>query len=132
MKNSGIAPEKLPKILESSDIVDNILPDITQELGISPDLQISAGGVDNACMVAGAGCVEDGMAYTSLGTSSWIAVVDSKPIVNIISKPYVFAHLIKGKYASATAIFSTSNTYRWVRDTFCNDLALEKATGKDA
>lgn len=132
VENSGIAKEKLPVILESSDIVGTIKKEIAAELGLSEHLQISAGGVDNACMAAGAGCVEDGMAYTSLGTSSWIAVVDSKPIVNIVSKPYVFAHVIKGKYASATSIFSAGNTYRWVRDTLCKDLVIkESETGKD-
>lgn len=132
IKNSGVAPEKLPVILESSDIVGVIKKEVAEELGLSDKMQISAGGVDNACMAAGAGCVEDGMAYTSLGTSSWIAVVDEKPIVNIVSKPYVFAHLIKGKYASATAIFSAGNTYRWVRDVLCKDLiAKETETGID-
>lgn len=132
VENSGIEKSKLPKILESSDIVGVIKKDVALELGLPETMQVSAGGVDNACMAAGAGCVEDGMAYTSLGTSSWIAVVDSKPIVNIVSKPYVFAHVIKGKYASATSIFSAGNTYRWVRDTICKDLIENEAkTGVD-
>ncbi len=129
----GIEKSKLPKIYEASEIIGKIKPEVAEELGLWEELQVSAGGVDNACMAAGAGCVQDGMAYTNLGTSSWIAVTDSKPIVNIESLPYVFAHLIKGKYASATSIFSAGNTYRWVRDTICNDLvAAEKAGGNDA
>ncbi len=133
IKNSGIDKGKFPQILESSEIVGVIKKEIALELGLSEKLMISAGGVDNACMAAGAGCVEDGMAYTSLGTSSWIAVVGSKPIVNVVTKPYVFAHVIKGKFASATAIFSAGNTYRWVRDTICKDLlAKEAETGTDA
>ncbi len=133
VQNSGVAPEKLPVILESSDVVGTIKPDVAAQLGLSAQMKITAGGVDNACMAAGAGCVEDGMAYTSLGTSSWIAVVGDKPIVNIVSKPYVFAHLMKGKYASATSIFSAGNTYRWVRDVLCKDLtAKAQETGIDA
>jgi xylulokinase len=84
-------------------------------------------------MAAGAGCVEDGMAYTSLGTSSWIAVTSKKPVLNYETKPYVFAHLIKGMYTSALSIFSGGNTYRWVRNTLCPDLLeKEKAGGRDA
>lgn len=133
IKVFDIDKTKLPKIYESSDILGTIQPEVAKELGLWEGLQVSAGGVDNACMAAGAGCVQDGMAYTNLGTSSWIAVTDSKPIVSIVSMPYVFAHLIKGKYASATSIFSAGNTYRWVRDTICNDLvAAEKAGGNDA
>ncbi len=129
----GIEKAKFPKIVESSEILGTVLPNIAQELELHANLQVSAGGVDNACMAAGAGCVVDGMAYTSLGTSSWIAVTSSKPIVNIKSKPYVFAHLIKGKYACATSIFSAGNTFRWVRNTICNDLVmLEEQGGKDS
>ncbi len=125
----GIDKSKLPKIFESHEVIGTINADVAKELGLSQKMQISAGGVDNACMAAGAGCVEDGMAYTSLGTSSWVAVTGSKPIVNTVSLPYVFAHLIKGKYASATCIFSAGNTFRWVRDVICNDLVQIEENG---
>ncbi len=125
----GLDASKFPLIYESCEIIGNIKKDVAQELGLSENLKISAGGVDNACMAAGSGCVEDGMAYTNLGTSAWIAVTSSKPIVNIVSKPYVFAHLIKGKYASATSIFSAGNTFRWARDTLCSDFVKEENAG---
>lgn len=122
-----------PKILESCDKVGTILEDVAKELGLPKDMIISAGGVDNACMAAGAGCVEEGMGYTSLGTSAWIAVCSSDTKVDVKTKPYTFAHLIKGKYIPAEAIFSAGNTFRWVRDTFCEDfVAKQKDGGENA
>jgi xylulokinase len=129
----GLDPAKFPPLYESHEILGTIKPEIAAELGLSPELKIAAGGVDNACMAAGAGCVEDGMAYTSLGTSSWIAVSTHKPVLNYKTKPYVFSLLIKGMYTSAESIFSAGNTFRWVRDTLCPDLTgKETAGGEDA
>jgi xylulokinase len=133
IKAFGLDPAKFPPLYESHEILGTIKPEIAAELGLPPGLKIAAGGVDNACMAAGAGCVEDGMAYTSLGTSSWIAVSTHRPVLNYKTKPYVFSLLIKGMYTSAESIFSAGNTFRWVRDTLCPDLAeKEKAGGEDA
>ena len=113
---SGVDPEKLPEIFPSTHVVGKILPKAAVELGLSPETLVCAGGVDNACMALGAACMEDGDAYTSLGTSGWIAVSSSAPIVNFEKKPYVFAHCVPGQYVSATCIFSAGNSFRWLRD----------------
>jgi xylulokinase len=129
----GLRETDFPPIVESSVIIGKVKPEIASELGLPSNLPVAAGGVDNACMAAGAGCVTEGTAYTSLGTSAWIAVTSSKPVLNAKTRPYVFAHLIRGMYTSATSIFSAGNTHRWVRDTFCQDLLeKEKAGGETA
>ena len=133
IKVFGLDPDKYPRLFESKEIIGTIKKDVAKELGLPENLLIAAGGVDNSCMAAGAGCVEDGMVYTSLGTSSWIAVTSKKPVLNFETRPYVFGHLIKGMYTSAQSIFSGGNTYRWVRNTLCPDLLeKEKAGGEDA
>jgi xylulokinase len=77
-------------------------------------------------MALGAGCVADGMAYTSLGSSAWIAVSGHEPIVDVRYKPYVFTHCIPGMFVSSAAIFSAGSSFRWLRDTVCRDLLGEK------
>lgn len=113
---SGIDREKLPEIRKSTDLVGEIRPEVAKELGLSAETKVFCGGVDNACMALGAGCIENGDVYTSLGTSAWIAVCDEKPVVELEKRPYVFAHCIYGKYVSATSIFSAGNSLKWVKD----------------
>ncbi|MDR1506822.1 MAG: hypothetical protein LBI67_06930 [Treponema sp.] len=133
IRRFGLRPEDFPPLRESKDIIGKIKGEAARETGLPEHLLIAAGGVDNACMAAGAGCVEDGMAYTSLGTSAWIAVSSYKPVLNFRTKPFVFGHLIKGMYVSAEPTFSAGNTFRWVRDVMCSDLLeIEKKTGGDA
>jgi len=129
----GLKKEDFPALKESSDLIGTILPHVAQELGLPKHCAIAAGGVDNACMAAGSGCVQEGMGYTSLGTSAWIAVVGTKPVLDARTKPYVFGAVQKGMYVSAQSIFSAGNTYRWVRNQICSDfIAAEQAGGENS
>jgi xylulokinase len=133
IKAFGLKESDFPPLVESSAIIGRVKPEAAAELGLPPHLPVAAGGVDNACMAAGAGCVSEGTAYTSLGTSAWTAVTSRRPVLNSKTRPYVFAHLIKGMYTSAESIFSAGNTHRWVRNVFCADLLeKEKSGGEDA
>lgn len=125
----GLRNEDFPPLKESSDLIGTILPHVARELGLPESCAVAAGGVDNACMAAGSGCVLEGMGYTSLGTSAWIAVVGSQPVLEARTKPYVFGAVQKGMYVSAQSIFSAGNTYRWVRNQICGDLLEKEQNG---
>ncbi len=129
LEAAGIDPAKLPEAFPSTHVLGPLLPEAARALGLCPGIKVCAGGVDNACMALGAACLGEGEAYTSLGTSAWIAVSGSRPVVDAGRRPYVFAHCVPGMFVSATAIFSAGNSYRWVRDTLCPDLVAAEATG---
>ena len=122
---AGISVDKLPEIVSSTQIIGKIKPEVASELGLSENVWVACGGVDNACMALGAGCVADGMAYTSIGSSAWIAVTGHEPIVDEKNKPYVFTHCVPGMFVSSEAIFSAGNSLRWLRDTVCRNLLTE-------
>ncbi|MGL6195688.1 MAG: xylulokinase [Thermoguttaceae bacterium] len=125
---AGVPESVLPAIVASTEILGPILPDVAKQLGLSTKTLVAAGGVDNSCMAAGARAFASGRCYASLGSSSWIAVSSEKPILDTETKPYVFAHVAPGQFASALGLFSTGTTLRWVRDNFCSALASEAAT----
>jgi len=130
---SGVAREKLPEIADSAQVIGALLPEAAKILGLRPGIPVCAGGVDNACMALGAGCLADGEAYTSLGTSAWIAVSGREPILSLTKRPYVFAHCVPGQNVSATCIFAAGSCYRWARETLCRDLVqAEQAGGEDS
>jgi deoxyribose-phosphate aldolase len=133
IKVFDLLPEKFPELVESHEILGTIKAEAAEELGLPKHLLVAAGGVDISCMATGAGCIEDGTAYTNLGTSAWVSVISHKPVINIKTKPYVFGCLSKGMYNSSESIFSAGNTHRWVRNTICPDLLeQEKTGGEDA
>ena len=130
LSTAGVDPGKMPEILNSTDILGGLSEAAAAELGLPGGLSVVCGGVDNACMAAGAGCIGEGDSYTSLGTSAWIAVSSSKPIVDPKRRPYVFAHLLPGRFVSATAIFSAGNSFKWVRDVLCGNLVEASRRGE--
>ncbi len=111
-----LAPGIFPEIKASSDVLGTVVPEIANRLGISPDVKVVAGGVDNSCMALGAKCFYPGRVYNSLGSSSWIAVSSEKPLLDPKTRPYVFTHVVPGQFASATAIFSAGSSFKWIAE----------------
>lgn len=126
MENAGLPKTFFPKIVASTEILGPLSSVAAGELGLSTKTLVAAGGVDNSCMALGAGCFRSGRLYASLGSSSWIAVSEARPLLDLRLKPYVFDHVVPGQYASALAIFSSGTSFRWIRDQLCRDL-YEKA-----
>ncbi|MCT4648075.1 MAG: FGGY family carbohydrate kinase [Carboxylicivirga sp.] len=113
---AGLEKDLFPKLYESDQVIGTLSKEAAEVLRLTTSVQVVAGGVDNSCMALGAKCYKDGALYASLGSSAWIAVSSAKPVISTNSKPYVFAHCVKGQYVSATAIFSSGTSLNWVVD----------------
>jgi len=122
---SGINKEKLLEIVPSTHIVGTINKEAANATGLKQGTKVFCGGVDNSCMALGAMCYKEGQVYTSLGSSAWIAVSSSKPIVDIKTRPFVFANVVPGQFASAVSIFAAGSSFKWVRDNICRDIVKE-------
>jgi xylulokinase len=112
-----------PEILPSTQIIGQLTSQAAAELGLPHSVKVVAGGVDNSCMALGARCFKEGRMYNALGSSSWITVSSGQPLLNIHSRPYVFAHVLPAQYISSVSVFSAGTSFRWVRDQLCPDLA---------
>jgi xylulokinase len=116
----------LPEIVPSTEILGELTADAARELGLPRGIKVVCGGVDNSCMALGARNIAEGRVYASLGSSAWIAVSSSQPLLDSALKPYVFTHVIPGMFTSAMAIFSGGTSLKWVRDNLCENL-IQKA-----
>ena len=126
---SGVDRDKLPEIIGSQEVVGHLTHETASLLGLKEDVLVVSGGVDNACMALGAKGFRNNRAYMSLGSSAWIAVVSDEPILDFERKPFVFAHVIPGMYASATSVFAAGTSMRWARENLCPDLVLQEKEG---
>ena len=126
---SGLSASLFPEIVPSTHVIGNLTAEAAEALGLPRDVLVAAGGVDNSCMALGARNTEEGRVYTSLGSSSWIAVSSAKPVLDPAAKPYVFTHVVPGLFTSAVSIFAGGSSFRWIRDAV---LGGEAAAGYDA
>lgn len=123
---AGIPVEIFPPIVKADQVIGTILPDVAATLGLSTKTKVACGGVDNACMALGSVGRGEGRVYTSLGSSSWIAVNSKEPVLDAEKRPYIFAHIEENMYTSAFSIFAGGSSFRWVRDNLCRDLLNKK------
>ncbi|OGO28780.1 MAG: pentose kinase [Chloroflexi bacterium RBG_16_54_18] len=122
---SGIPAGIWPEIHPSTHILGDVLPEVADELGLGHGVKVICGGVDNSCTALGAKNIREGRVYTSLGSSAWIAVSSSQPVLDKKYKPFVFAHVIPEMFTSAVSIFSAGSTFSWVKDNLCESLVRE-------
>lgn len=123
---AGISKEIFPEIHPSDSVIGHVTKEAAKLTGLPEGIPVACGGVDNTCMALGARGIGEGRTYTSLGSSSWIAVTSRTPIIDIRTRPFVFAHAQKGYYTSAVSIFSAGNSFRWVRDQLCRDILQDE------
>jgi len=116
-----------PPIVPSHHIIGYITPEAAQASGLAAGTPVACGGVDNACMALGAVGADEGRVYVSLGSSSWIPINSSQPVLDAKRRPYVFAHIQEGMFTSAYSIFAGGSSLQWIRDQLCSEL-----TGSDA
>lgn len=125
---AGISGSIFPAMVPSDGVVGYVTAEASEQTGLPRGMPVACGAVDNTCMALGSTGLIEGSVYTSLGSSSWIAVTGREPILDTDTLPFVFAHARKGWYTSAVSIFSAGNSFRWARDQLCCDLGK----GEDA
>jgi xylulokinase len=130
IRASGLPAEIFPPIVPSTQIIGTLTRQAARELGLPESVPVACGGVDNSCMALGARNTGEGRVYTSLGSSSWIAVSSKRPVLDPRFKPYVFAHVIPGLFTSAVSIFAGGSSLRWIRDILFGPDA-ERVLGRD-
>jgi len=116
IRASGLPPALFPSIVPSTQIIGTLTEAAAEALGLPRGVKVACGGVDNSCMALGARNSGEGRVYTSLGSSSWIAVSSARPVLDPKVKPYVFTHVIPGLFTSAVSIFAGGSSFRWIRD----------------
>jgi len=128
---TGLSRKIFPDIVPSTEVIGCLTAEAAEQLGLSQKVLVVCGGVDNSCMALGARAFKEGYTYNSLGSSSWIAVSSTKPLLNEETRPYVFTHVVPGMYTSATAIFSAGSSFRWLCETFFRNLIEESGDAED-
>ena len=116
LEAAGLPAGIFPEIVPSHTVVGKVTAEAAAASGLAAGTPIACGGVDNACMALGAVGPDEGKVYLSLGSSSWIPVNSSEPVLDYSKKPYVFAHIAEGMFTSAFSIFSGGSSRKWVRE----------------
>ena len=125
----GIKEEKLPKLFESYEKIGTLKKEIAQELGLSENVVIAAGGGDNAASAVGTGTVGEGKCNISLGTSGTLFISSDRFVpTNGHTALHSFAHS-DGHFHLMGCMLSAASCNKWWNEEILHtkDYAAEQA-----
>lgn len=111
--------KKLPEIMEPGEIVDNILPEVAEELGISKDTIICTGALDQAAGAIGVGNISEGIFSENIGAALAICAPVKKPVLDPDRNMPLHYFAIKDMYM-VHSFTAGGMALRWFRDSFCH------------
>ncbi len=117
---ANIDRSKLPDIVESTEVVGKVTREAAGQCGLLEGTPVVIGGGDGACATCGAGVVSEGKAYIYLGTSTWMAVASTKPLIDPKRRTFTFCHFTRGLYFPAGTMQSGGGSFQWLKNTFCD------------
>lgn len=121
----GIRRDWLPEIHESQEMTGTLLPEIAKRCGLSEDTVVAAGASDNAAAAVGTGVVQEGYAFTTIGTSSVVYThLDSyREIPN--GSLHLCCSAVPGGFHTMGGPQAAGLSLEWFLRGFCLDLINE-------
>jgi len=114
----GIKRKNLPSIYPSHEIVGNISPQVSSELGLSTHTRVIAGSMDQMAGALGAGNVEPGVITESTGTALAVVACVDRPVYDLKRRVPVAPHCLPDKFVLYPYAEASGIVLKWFRDTF--------------
>ncbi|MBO9451645.1 xylulokinase [Tropicibacter sp. R16_0] len=106
--------DQMPDVIEGTDIVGTLRPDLAQELGLSADVQVVAGGGDNGASACGVGALREGDGFVSLGTSGVILAARNGFHPDPGSAVHTFCHAVPGRWYQMGVMLAATDSLNWL------------------
>ena len=106
--------ELFPPAYPSTTVIGQVTAEAAVATGLLAGTPVVIGGGDGACATVGAGSVEEGDAYTYVGSSAWIALTSRRPILDPQRRTFTFAHLHPDLYFPAGSMQCAGGAYGWL------------------
>ena len=129
----GIERAKLPEIVSCSTVIGNLRREAAEALGLSSEVKVVAGAIDNTAAAIGAGAVEDYLPHLYIGTSSWIAAHVPFKKTDVFSSMASIPCAVPGRYLLTALQATAGGNLTYLRDNiiYHKDELLQEADVPD-
>lgn len=124
----GIDMALLPKVYESPEVTGVISEKAAALTGLKAGTIVVGGAGDNAAAAVGTGVVEDGKAFTTIGTSGVVFAHTDKISIDPKGRVHTFCCAVPGAWHVMGVTQGAGLSLKWFRDNFC-DSEMEAARG---
>lgn len=122
---TGLDRSHVPPLHEGCDVVGHVTDAAARQLGL-PAAPVVAGGGDNAAGAVGAGMVNAGQGFVSLGTSGVVFIASDRHAALPERTVHAFCHCLPDRWHQMAVTLSAADSLRWlasVTDSDAGDLA---------
>ena len=109
----------LAKVYESPEVTGHVSSEAAALTGLSADTLVVGGAGDNAAAAVGTGVVEDGRAFTTIGTSGVVFAHTSKLAIDPLGRVHTFCCAVPGAWHVMGVTQAAGLSLKWYRDNFC-------------
>jgi xylulokinase len=133
LRGCGIDRDKFPAIVKCTDVIGKLDKEVTDLLGLTHDVAVVAGAIDNTAAAIGSGAVEDFQAHLYIGTSSWLAAHVPYKKTDLASSIASIPCAIPGRYLMQAMQTTAGGNLAFLRDRilYGDDELLREETPPD-
>ena len=113
----------LAKVYESPEVTGTILPEIAAKTGLSTSTVVVGGAGDNAAAAVGTGVVEDGKAFTTIGTSGVVFAHSSDISIDPKGRVHTFCCAVPGAWHVMGVTQAAGYSLAWFQDNIGTEYA---------
>lgn len=125
-----IAPDMIPEAVESGAMIDPLLPEVADELGIGRGAVLVAGAFDQAAAAYGSGAAAGGRSVLSCGTAWVLYSVSSVPVRDPRELTPTCCHTSESEWGLVLP-FTGGSAYDWFNKSFTEPEGGSERTGSD-
>lgn len=114
----GMSSERFGRLVEPSEIIGPLSPEVAQVLGLSADTLAVSGGLDQTIGAVGAGNISPGMVSETTGSALALVVTLNAPLFDPLRRVPCFYHSRPGAYTFMPWCQTAGLALRWFRDQF--------------
>jgi gluconokinase len=111
----GISADQLPRIVEPTESVGTLRPDVARAIGLSPETPVIAGAGDGVLSTLGTGSVSPGQMTVMIGTSGAARIAVDRPVVDAKARTWCY-YLARNRWIAGAAINNGGLALQWVRE----------------
>ena len=119
LEKLGIDKALLPMVYESPEITGEISQRAAAATGLCPGTPVVGGAGDNAAAAVGTGVVEDGKAFTTIGSSGVVFAHTSDISIDKKGRVHTFCCAVPGCWHVMGVTQSAGLSLKWFRDNLC-------------
>ncbi len=114
-----IDPALLAKVYESCEVTGHVSAQAAALTGLSENTLVVGGAGDNAAAAVGTGVVEDGRAFTTIGTSGVVFAHTDHLSIDPQGRVHTFCCAVPGAWHVMGVTQAAGLSLKWFRDQFC-------------